>query len=212
MEATTNNAVISGKIKGDFIFSHEVYGEKFYNFYLECERLSGVFDILPVTASDRLLNGCFSDGDNIKIQGQIRSYNSYREGRTKLILTLFAREIAICEKTDTDINDIELNGFTCKPCVYRTTPFGRQIADILLAVNRSYNKSDYIPCICWGRNAIFASSLDIGCNIKVNGRMQSRIYQKKISETEVIEKTAYEISVSKLEILNNVEKNTESNI
>ncbi len=200
METTTNSAVISGKITSDFHFSHEVYGERFYNFDIECPRLSGVIDSLPVTISDRLLGGGFLIGDNIKIQGQIRSYNSYCEGKTKLILTLFAREIQLCNNSEDAINSIELNGFICKPCVYRTTPFGRQIADILLAVNRSYNKSDYIPCICWGRNAIFASSLDIGCNIKIEG-MQSRIYQKKISETETIEKTAYEISVSKLDMI-----------
>lgn len=206
MEATTNNAVISGKITGDFIFSHEVYGERFFNFYLECPRLSGTVDTLPVTISDRLLGNGFSEGSYVKIKGQIRSYNSYCEGKTKLILTLFAREIEEADSENDADNLTELNGFICKPCVYRTTPFGRQIADILLAVNRSYNKSDYIPCICWGRNAVFANNLEIGCNIKISGRMQSRIYQKKLSETEVIEKTAYEISVSKLEILNNDEK------
>ena len=205
METTTNNAVISGTVSSELIYSHEVYGEVFYNFYLECPRLSGAVDVLPVTISNRLSGG-ISQGDHVEIKGQIRSYNSYCDGKTKLILTLFAREITLCEKTENEKNEVELNGFICKNCVYRTTPFGRQIADILLAVNRNYSKSDYIPCICWGRNAVFTNSLDVGCNIKISGRMQSRIYQKKLSETEVIEKTAYEISVSKLEILNSVEK------
>ena len=202
MEITTNTAVVSGRIASGFTFSHEVYGERFFNFYLDCPRLSGASDILPVTVSDRLLGGGYSFGDTIEINGQIRSYNSYAEGRTRLILTVFARDMHFAELTERAENNIELNGFICKPCVYRTTPFGRKIADILLAVNRSYNKSDYIPCICWGRNAVFADSLNIGDNIKISGRMQSRVYQKKLSETEIIEKTAYEVSVSKIELLN----------
>lgn len=202
MEIITNTAVVSGKIASGFTFSHEVYGERFFNFYLDCPRLSGTSDILPVTVSDRLLGGRYSIGDVIEINGQIRSYNSYTDGRTRLILTVFARDINFAEITEQAENLIELNGFICKPCVYRTTPFGRKIADILLAVNRSFNKSDYIPCICWGRNAVFADSLDIGDNIKISGRMQSRVYQKRLSDTEVIEKTAYEVSVSKIELLN----------
>ena len=210
MEITTNTAVISGTIASGFTFSHEVYGEKFFTFFLDCPRLSGASDILPVTVSDRLIGGRYSVGDVIEINGQIRSYNSYVDGRTRLILTIFARDIRFADIGEQALNDIELNGFICKPCVYRTTPFGRKIADILLAVNRSFNKSDYIPCICWGRNAVFADSLDIGDNIKISGRMQSRVYQKKLSETEIIEKTAYEVSISKIELLNIDENDNEN--
>ncbi len=208
MEATTNYAVISGMIASAFTFSHEAYGERFFTFMLESERLSGTSDVLPVTVSERLLDGSLALGDTIKIIGQIRSYNSYNDGRTHLILTLFARDILRCEDDEDPQNNIELNGFICKPCICRTTPFGRKIADILLAVNRGYNKSDYIPCICWGRNAVFASRLSIGDNIKITGRMQSRKYQKKLSDTEIIEKIAYEISISRAEILYNDENNT----
>lgn len=205
METSTNNAVISGMIASEFTFGHEAYGERFFTFYLESKRLSDISDILPVTVSERLLTDDLAIGDFIEITGQIRSYNQYLGGRMHLILTLFARDIRRGERSDTPQNTVELNGFICKPCVYRTTPFGRKISDILLAVNRGYNKSDYIPCICWGRNAVFASRLNIGDNIKLTGRMQSRKYQKKLSDTEIIEKTAYEISISRAEILYNDE-------
>ena len=201
MEATTNNAVVSGRIASGFEYSHEAYGERFFTFFIECRRLSGINDILPVTVSERLTGSDYKPDDYVEITGQIRSYNSYADGRTKLILTIFARDMCHIDPTDEPKNQIELNGFICKPCVYRTTPFGRKIADILLAVNRSYNKSDYIPCICWGRNAVFANRLETGNNILLTGRMQSRIYQKKLSETEVIEKTAYEVSVSRAELI-----------
>ena len=200
MEAITNTAVISGIIASEMIYSHEAYGEVFYTFYLACKRLSGTDDILPVTVSERLTGGEYKKGDFVEITGQIRSYNSYTEGRTRLILTVFARDMQHTQTAENK-NLIELNGFICKPCTCRTTPFGRKIADILLAVNRSYNKSDYIPCICWGRNAVFANRLNVGDNVKLSGRMQSRIYQKKLSDTEIVEKTAYEVSVNKAEIL-----------
>ena len=139
-------------------------------------------------------------GTKVEISGQFRSYNNYSGEGSRLILTLFAREIALsseeCE------NEIYLNGYICKPAIFRTTPFGREIADILLAVNRAYGKSDYIPCIAWGRNAKFAENLPVGTNIKVWGRMQSRNYQKKLDEETVVEKTAYEVSISKLEMVN----------
>jgi single-stranded DNA-binding protein len=200
---TNNSASIVGKIVSGFTFSHEVYGEGFFTFNTEVLRLSEASDILPVTISERLLEGDhFEEGSLIHITGQIRSYNNYVEvdKRNKLVLTVFARDI---EKLETDDNlnpnEIILNGFICKPPVYRTTPFGREIADLLLAVNRSYNKSDYIPCIAWGRNARFAGRLKIGDHICVYGRMQSRAYQKKKEDGEVLEKTAYEVSISKIE-------------
>ncbi|MDR1539611.1 MAG: single-stranded DNA-binding protein [Clostridiales bacterium] len=200
---TNNSASIVGKIVSGFTFSHEVYGEGFFTFQIEVLRLSEASDVLPVTISERLLEGDrYEVGSLIHISGQIRSYNNYVEvdKRNKLVLTVFARDI---EKLGADENlnpnEIVLNGYICKPPVYRTTPFGREIADLLLAVNRSYNKSDYIPCIAWGRNARFAGRLKIGDHICVYGRMQSRAYQKKKDDGEVLEKTAYEVSISKIE-------------
>lgn len=200
-----NNNIINltGKIVSDFEYSHQVYGESFYSFNLECKRLSDAADILPVTISERLIiTENISVGSFVEIQGQLRSYNNYLEGKTHLVLTVFAKDIVtkdgeICGNP----NEIKLTGFICKPPVYRKTPFGREIADVLLAVNRAYNKSDYIPVICWGRNARFAGTLSVGDNISVYGRMQSRVYHKKIDENSYVEKTAFEVSVSKIECL-----------
>ena len=204
-----NKIYLEGKIVSKLEFSHEMYGEGFYTFFMEVTRLSDSVDLLNITVSERLISNMdLSIGKEIVVLGQLRSYNNYDEGKTHLILTVFAKEISINdEEKPKDINSIKLNGFVCKPPVYRTTPFGREIADILLAVNRAYNKSDYIPIICWGRNAKYASSLEVGSNIVVTGRMQSRCYQKKISDEEIIERTAYEVSVSKIELMgNNIDK------
>ncbi len=197
-----NNFIeLSGEIASDFTYSHQVYGEAFYSFMLNSKRLSDTCDTLPVTISERLLTDIEAQrGQRVAVTGQLRSYNSYSEGKTHLILTVFAKDISINNESAKDVNTIVLDGFICKPPVYRTTPFKREIADILLAVNRSYGKSDYIPVICWGRNAKFASSLLVGTNIVVTGRMQSRTYQKRVSENEAVEKTAYEVSVSKIEV------------
>ncbi len=202
---TQNNIIeLSGQIASEFTYSHQVYGEAFYSFMLCSKRLSDTYDTLPVTVSERLLIDVEAkSGQFISVTGQLRSYNSYSEGKTHLILTVFAKDIKIINEPANDINNIRLDGFICKPPVYRTTPFNREIADILLAVNRAYKKSDYIPIICWGRNAKYASTLEVGSNISVTGRMQSRIYHKKLSETETIEKTAYEVSVSKIELITN---------
>ncbi len=205
MENTSflNNTIsLSGQIISSFTFSHKAYGEDFYSFMLKTKRLSDNYDILPITVPERLLiNIDAKENDFVNILGQLRTYNSYYDNKNHLILTVFATKIEICCENIKDINSIHLNGYICKAPVYRTTPFGREIADILLAVNRAYGKSDYIPIICWGRNAKFASSLEVGKNINIQGRMQSRQYQKKISETEVIEKTAYEVSVSQIELI-----------
>lgn len=203
MENYTNNnkAEIWGRVGDSPQFSHEIYGEKFFIFTMDIPRLSGICDKIKVMVSERLLSDItLNVGDTLKITGQFRSYNSYDEGSNKLILTVFARDIAKEEEEGENPNTIYLNGYICKEPVYRTTPFGREITDMLLAVNRTYNKSDYIPVIAWGRNARFCKNLNVGDNVKVWGRIQSREYQKKLSEEEIITKTAYEVSVSKLEV------------
>jgi primosomal replication protein N len=201
-----NNVVyIAGKVVGEMEFSHEVYGEGFYRFLIEVPRLSKCSDIIPVTISERLLekDGILT-GKYIEIDGQFRSYNNYSESGNRLILTVFAREYRYleCENDIKNPNRIYLNGYLCKNPIYRSTPLGREIADILLAVNRPYNKSDYIPCIAWGRNARFSERLQIGDNLKVWGRIQSRQYQKKYENGKTVTKTAYEVSVSKMEVGN----------
>jgi len=200
---TNNSANIVGKIVSGFSFSHEYYGEGFFNFSVEVLRLSEASDILPVTISERLLEGeRYEEGTLVHITGQIRSYNNYVEvdRKNRLILTVFAKDMERLDaESNLNPNEIMLNGFICKPPIYRTTPFGREIADLLLAVNRSYNKSDYIPCIAWGRNARFAGRLKTSDQICIYGRMQSRAYQKKKDDGQVLDKIAYEVSISKIE-------------
>ena len=192
-----NKIEISGIVSSESRFSHKIYGEGFYNFDISVERLSGSADMIPVTISERLFNKDeLTVGKEIKIDGQIRSYNSSSESRNRLVISVFAREIYYGEGNNE--NAVQLNGFICRKPVYRTTPMGREIADILIAVNRAYNKSDYIPCIIWGRNARYAGKLEVGDNIKITGRIQNRKYQKK-TENGAEERTAYEISVSKIE-------------
>ncbi|NLK95396.1 MAG: single-stranded DNA-binding protein [Clostridiales bacterium] len=195
-----NKIYLEGKVASELEFSHEMYGEGFYSFNIEVMRLSDSVDYLNITVSERLLNGFdLSMGKEIIVEGQLRSYNKFLDGSNKLILTVFARNIEPCIERSKNPNEIYLDGFICKEPVYRTTPFGREIADVLLAVNRAYNKSDYIPTIAWGRNSRFCQTLSVGDNIRVWGRLQSREYQKKISDTDVIKKVAYEVSISKME-------------
>ena len=206
ISALENNSVnLVGKVLSSPEFSHEVYGEGFYIVYIQVPRLSHAYDNIPLMFSERLISpDSINDQQYLIVEGQFRSYNNFNNNSGhKLMLTVFAREIEISEEevTNKNPNQICLNGFVCRKPMYRTTPFGREIADILLAVNRAYNKSDYIPCIAWGRNARFAGSFEIGDNIRVWGRIQSRTYQKKISEDEVEERVAYEISVSKMEVV-----------
>ena len=198
-----NSVEVAGKIVSEPEFSHEVYGEGFYNFKIETSRLSENADTLPVMISERLMDkNLLKLGTVVHITGQMRSYNNYNEKKARLILTVFARTIELIESTENiNPNQIFLNGFICKPPVYRVTPFGREIADILIAVNRAYGKSDYIPCIAWGRNAKFTGKLSVGANIKLWGRIQSRKYQKKNGDN-VEERVAYEVSVSKMELVN----------
>ena len=193
-----NKVFISGEIVTEAEFSHEVYGEGFYEMSVLVKRLSGQGDLLPITVSERLIaDKNLSVGSEINAFGQFRSYNKLVDGKSKLMLTVFVREIldgVIVQNP----NAIVLSGYICKPPVYRTTPFNREIADILLAVNRSYNKSDYIPCIAWGRNARFAKNLAVGEKVAISGRIQSREYQKRLDDDEIKIFTAYEVSISKL--------------
>lgn len=202
MDITNNQTEIMGVIKDGFTFNHEIYAEKFYTFTIEVPRLSGTYDDIKVMISERLImDGEYSVGDSVVVSGQFRSYNDNEAGSNRLVLTVFAKDIMHCNSELKNPNRLYLNGYICKPPVYRTTPFGREITDILLAVNRSYNKSDYIPVIAWGRNARYAKNLAVGENVRIWGRIQSRNYQKRISEEEVITKTAYEVSINRLELV-----------
>lgn len=195
-----NKIYLEGKVSSELEFSHEMYGEGFYTFNLDVMRLSDSVDTLNITVSERLLSNMKLEvGSEVIVEGQLRSYNKFIDGSNKLILTVFARNIEPCVERSKNPNEIFLDGYICKEPIYRTTPFGREIADVLLAVNRAYNKSDYIPTIAWGRNSRFCQTLNVGDNIKVWGRLQSREYQKKISENEVVKKVAYEVSISKME-------------
>ena len=206
---TNNHVTIAGQVVSDFRYSHEVYGENFYVVDIEVCRLSGSSDTIPVMVSERLLDvGRNLQGLYLMAQGQFRSYNRHEENHNRLVLSVFAREVQISETAlpeweteHQNPNAIFLDGYVCKAPVYRKTPLGREIADVLLAVNRPYGKSDYIPCICWGRNARFAGRLSVGEHIALWGRIQSREYQKRIGNDQVVSKVAYEVSVSKMECL-----------
>lgn len=197
-----NQVSIIGKVVSGFTFSHEVFGEGFYMVELSVKRLSDSSDRIPVMISERLIDVAQDyQGEYIQVEGQFRSYNRHEEKKNRLVLSVFAREVSFVEEADDKVrsNQIFLDGFVCKPTVYRKTPLGREIADMLIAVNRPYGKSDYIPCICWGRNARYVSGFDVGQHVQLIGRIQSRDYVKKLSETETQTRTAYEVSVSKLE-------------
>ena len=201
-----NNTVdISGAVVTEPEYSHEAFGERFYIFSISVKRLSGMLDTIPVTISERAINiGEIRVGNRFKIYGQFRSFNKHMEHERRLILSVFARDIMELDDNQLDVNEnyIFLDGYLCKEPIYRKTPLEREIADLLVAVNRSYGKSDYIPCIAWGRNARYASDLDVGTHIKVCGRIQSREYTKRISETESEQRMAYEVSVSSIELVN----------
>lgn len=209
-----NQVVVIGEIVGEFVFSHEIFGEGFYMVDLLVPRLSDSTDLIPLMVSERLMD-VEKDyrGTTIMVSGQFRSYNRHEEHKNRLILSVFVREIAFLDEVaeEEKTNYIFLDGFICKEPVYRKTPLGREIADILLAVNRPYGKSDYIPCISWGRNARFASSFKVGERCRIWGRIQSREYMKKISETEAEKRIAYEVSVSKLELADEQELQQEEN-
>lgn len=199
-----NQVTIMGEIVSDFTYSHEIYGEGFYMVDVKVQRLSDSADIIPLMVSERLIDvtGDYK-GYNIVVGGQFRSYNRHEERKNRLVLSVFAREIEFVEEVEesTKSNQIYLDGYICKEPIYRKTPLGREIADLLLAVNRPYGKSDYIPCICWGRNARFASSFSVGDRCAIWGRIQSREYMKKLDEERLERRIAYEVSVSKLETM-----------
>lgn len=204
-----NHLLLVGKVTSDKKFSHEIYGESFYIFDLEVARLSGNSDIIPITISERLiLEKELEIGDKVAIEGQFRSYNSYENEKNRLILTVFAKDIKYLSEEDEEnssekvSNEVTLIGYICKKPIYRQTPFGREISDILLAVNRAYNKSDYIPAIAWGRNARFCQNLEVGAQVKIIGRVQSRQYEKKYEDGTSEMKVAYEVSICSLELIN----------
>ena len=204
-EKQNNKVYLKGEIVTEAKFSHEIYCEGFYEMDVLVKRLSGQADILPVTISERLIeSGNLKVGSVLCALGQFRSYNKQADGRSRLMLTVFVREI-LNEDYCKNPNNIVLSGYICKPPVYRTTPFNREIADVLVAVNRAYNKSDYIPCIAWGRNARFVKSLSVGDRVALAGRIQSREYQKKISDSETKTMIAYEVSISKLAAFDNAD-------
>ena len=217
-----NHLVLVGKVTSEKTYSHEIYGEKFYIFDLEVPRLSSAVDIIPITVSERLLTSLdLQIGKKLSVEGQCRSYNSYQNERNKLILTVFAKDIIEVdsenvqnedeqeEKKDIVTNEVILSGYVCKKPIYRQTPFDREIADLLLAVNRAYNKSDYIPCIAWGRNARFCQNMEVGTEVRIIGRVQSRKYEKKFEDGTSETRVAYEVSISSMEI---VEKKDENNV
>ena len=199
-----NQVTMMGEIVSAFQFSHEVFGEGFYMVELAVSRLSNYSDYIPLMVSERLIDTEQDyTGQFIRISGQFRSYNRHEEKKNRLVLSVFVRELEFLDEIDENekTNQIFLDGYICKEPIYRKTPLGREIADVLLAVNRSYGTSDYIPCICWGRNARFASGFTVGCHIQIVGRVQSREYVKRISEEEVEHRVAYEVSVSKVDLL-----------
>ena len=205
-EKITNKVFIKGEIVSEAKFSHEVYGEDFYETEILVKRLSGKADVLPITVSQKLIESeNIEVGSKICAIGQFRSYNKIEGGKSKLMLTVFIKEV-IDGSAVLNPNNIVLCGYICKPPIYRTTPFNREIADVLVAVNRAYNKSDYIPCIAWGRNARFVKNLSVGEKIALSGRIQSREYTKKLSETESKTMTAYEVSISKLAAYENADE------
>ena len=197
-----NQVTIMGKVATEFSFSHEVFGEGFYMVEVEVKRLSNSEDRIPLMISERLIDVTQDyTGEYIMVHGQFRSYNRHEEQKNRLVLSVFVREISFMEEEPdgTKTNSIWLDGYIGKEPIYRKTPLGREIADLLLAVNRPYGKSDYIPCICWGRNARYASGFEVGEHVQLLGRIQSREYVKRISDTETEKRVAYEVSVSKLE-------------
>jgi len=200
-----NTVYLAGSANSKLNYSHELFGESFYEFNLKVPRLSNQYDIIPLTISERLLGErTIRPGEKIAIKGQFRSYNKIVDEKSKLMLSVFVRDFA--DTVSDNPNVCDLKGYICKPPIYRTTPFNREICDLLVAVNRAYNKSDYIPCIAWGRNARFIKGIDVGSKLSITGRIQSREYIKKLSETDSETRIAYELSINKI-VLDTVNDN-----
>ena len=197
-----NEVKVSGIVKGNFEFSHEVCGEKFYRGHIQANRASGFVDEVPILISERIINVNDSwNGERVRVSGQFRSYNQHIDDKAKVVLNVFVEEIEEIEEMAADENEIELIGFVCKAPTYRKTPLGREISDLLIAVNRPYGRSDYIPCVAWGRNARYTHSFELGKKIHISGRVQSREYTKKLNENESEIRTAYEVSIGMLEVI-----------
>ena len=207
MEINKNDVLIAGLVE-KVEYSNEIYGEIFHRCYVNIERTSGIIDTIPVNISDKLANVGDLIGKFIKVTGHYRSYNKKDGEKTKLILYVFANSVEILENPE-NINEANIEGFVVKPVTYRKTPSGREISDIILAVNRMYGKSDYIPCITWGRNAVFAERFQPGDKISITGRIQSREYTKKINDEDVTY-TAYEVSVNRLTKEESKEENADT--
>ena len=202
-----NKIVLAGLVTEEPTFSHEVHGEKFYRFYLSSSRQSGYCDVLMCTVPEIIKNG-INEGNMVKVFGEIRTRNVHEDDKSHLEVTVFVKEVLLYEE---DENNVELDGFICKEPAYRETPFGRQITDLIVASNRERNyKSDYIPCIAWGRNAIRASELNVGTRVKVSGRLQSREYNKRLGDETYEVRTAYELSASMIDVVEESEEIDES--
>lgn len=198
-EKQTNSVFLQGRIGSTIEYSHDLYGERFYEFKLNVPRLSEHLDVIPITASEQLVNSLKED-ELIAVSGQFRSFNRPDGERSRLILSVFAREI-LPPLAEVNPNTAELIGYICKPPIYRTTPFNREICDVLLAVNRAYSKSDYIPCIAWGKNARLIKNAPVGQKLDVSGRIQSRQYTKRLDDGDVQIRTAYEFSIGAVEFM-----------
>lgn len=198
-DKSTNTVLLQGRVGSKPEYSHDLYGERFYEFKLNVPRLSEHLDVIPITVSEGLADG-LKEGDLIAVSGQFRSFNRPDGERSRLILSVFARDI-LPPQAEINPNTAELIGYICKPPIYRTTPFNREICDVLLAVNRAYSKSDYIPCIAWGKNARLIKNAPVGQKLDVSGRIQSRQYTKRLDDGEMQVRTAYEFSIGTVEFL-----------
>ena len=199
MEHTGNHITLCGTLRALPEYSHSNHERRFFRFELEVERLSGTADVLPVMAAeDVLMAADLFAGGRFLVEGQIRSFNSRAESGRRLIISVFAESVTTTEQPPQ--NDAVLTGTICKPPIYRRTPLGREICDVMLAVPRQYQRTDYIPCILWGRSAQEAASALPGSKLHVTGRLQSRDYIKVI-DGESFTRTAYELSVTEAEFL-----------
>lgn len=189
---------MTGEIVSEPCLVHEGRGERLYMAYILTRRTSGVTDRIPLMIPGELIGPGDCTGRMASVEGQFRSYNRHGDGKSRLILSVFVKELRLLETgwpVDCACNNqVFLDGFICKAPIYRKTPKGREIADVILAVNRPHGKSDYIPCIVWGRDAWDVSRLDVGAALRISGRIQSREYDKMLSETESETRVAYEVS------------------